>query len=235
MDQTLTRPPIEAACPARPGPRSYGAVNWVGLWTLCLRETRRFWKVGMQTLFAPVVSSLLMLFVFKLAFNQSGSASPGGRQLRDFPCARRRHDGDPQQRLRQHVVFADHRQGAGQFGRLPDAAPVAARAHDRLPVRRGDARHPRRHRHLCRHLDHADHAVPDRPSLGGALLLRRRLAVHGRDRPDRRHLGRQVRPHGCCAELRRHAAHHAVGHLLSDQPAGRARSRRSATPTRSST
>jgi ABC-2 type transport system permease protein len=32
----------------------------------------------MQTLFAPVVSSLLMLFVFKLAFGQSVSQSPGG-------------------------------------------------------------------------------------------------------------------------------------------------------------
>jgi len=77
MDQTLTRPPLENA--AHPlTPRQYGAVNWVGLWTLCLRETRRFWKVGMQTLFAPVVSSLLMLFVFKLAFGQGGGALVGG-------------------------------------------------------------------------------------------------------------------------------------------------------------
>ena len=59
------------------GPRKYGAVNWLGLWTLCLRETRRFWKVGMQTLFAPVVSSLLMLFVFKLAFNAGGAQVAG--------------------------------------------------------------------------------------------------------------------------------------------------------------
>src|SRR5215510_5802449 len=84
MDQTLTKPPMEAAAPSVLGPRSYGAVNWVGLWTLCLRETRRFWKVGMQTLFVPVVSSLLMLFVFKLAFNQNGSASPGGVAFETF-------------------------------------------------------------------------------------------------------------------------------------------------------
>jgi ABC-2 type transport system permease protein len=81
MDQTLTRPLIEAVAPA---PRSYGAVNWVGLWTLCLRETRRFWKVGMQTLFAPVVSSLLMLFVFKMAFPQTGSSSLGGVTFEAF-------------------------------------------------------------------------------------------------------------------------------------------------------
>lgn len=84
MDQTLTRPPQEAAAPSDLGPRSYGAVNWVGLWTLCLRETRRFWKVGMQTLFAPVVSSLLMLFVFKLAFPQNGASSPGGVSFETF-------------------------------------------------------------------------------------------------------------------------------------------------------
>ncbi len=78
MDQILSRPAVDAA--DRPlKPRQYGAVNWVGLWTLCLRETRRFWKVGLQTLFAPVVSSLLMLFVFKLAFGQaSGGGGNGG-------------------------------------------------------------------------------------------------------------------------------------------------------------
>lgn len=88
MDQTLTtaasRPAPEAATAAFKGPRQYGAVNWVGLWTLCLRETRRFWKVGMQTLFAPVVSSVLMLFVFKLAFPQSGATSPGGVTFEAF-------------------------------------------------------------------------------------------------------------------------------------------------------
>ncbi len=75
MDQTLTRPPLDAAPTL--GPRQYGPVNWIGLWALCLRETRRFWKVGMQTLFAPVVSSLLMLFVFKLAFNVGGAKVAG--------------------------------------------------------------------------------------------------------------------------------------------------------------
>lgn len=84
MDQTVSRPPMETA-PSALGPRAYGAVNWLGLWTLCLRETRRFWKVGMQTLFAPVVSSLLMLFVFKLALDQGGAAtSPGGVSFETF-------------------------------------------------------------------------------------------------------------------------------------------------------
>ena len=59
-------------------------MNWLGLWTLCLRETRRFWKVGMQTLFAPVVSSLLMLFVFKLAFGQGNGGMVGGVPFETF-------------------------------------------------------------------------------------------------------------------------------------------------------
>jgi ABC-2 type transport system permease protein len=83
MDQTLTKPPLDSAVPPL-GPRQYGPVNWVGLWTLCLRETRRFWKVGMQTLFAPVVSSLLMLFVFKLAFGQANGGMVGGVDFATF-------------------------------------------------------------------------------------------------------------------------------------------------------
>lgn len=81
MDQAVATSQVEVAPTL--GPRRYGAVNWLGLWTLCLRETRRFWKVGMQTLFAPVVSSLLMLFVFKLAFNVGG-ARVGGVAFETF-------------------------------------------------------------------------------------------------------------------------------------------------------
>ncbi len=44
-----------------------GAVNWIGLWTLYLREVRRFVKVYTQTLVAPVITTLLFLAVFALA------------------------------------------------------------------------------------------------------------------------------------------------------------------------
>lgn len=84
MDQTLTRPPADTGEAHPHAPRSYGPVNWIGLWTLCQRESRRFWKVGMQTLFAPVVSSLLMLFVFKLAFGGASGQSPGGVGFTEF-------------------------------------------------------------------------------------------------------------------------------------------------------
>ncbi len=49
------------------GTRRFGLVNWVGLWTLYLREVRRFWKVVFQTVGAPVVTTLLFLAIFSLA------------------------------------------------------------------------------------------------------------------------------------------------------------------------
>jgi ABC-2 type transport system permease protein len=42
-------------------------VNWIGLWTLYLREVHRFAKVAMQTVAAPVITSMLFLMVFAVA------------------------------------------------------------------------------------------------------------------------------------------------------------------------
>jgi ABC-2 type transport system permease protein len=50
-----------------PTPRDYHGVNWAGFRTLYLREVRRFWKVGTQTLAAPVVTALLYMMVFVVA------------------------------------------------------------------------------------------------------------------------------------------------------------------------
>ena len=52
--------------------RAYGAFNGLGLWTLYKREIGRFLKVWMQTVFAPVVTTLLFMTVFKLAFGDRG-------------------------------------------------------------------------------------------------------------------------------------------------------------------
>ncbi|HWE98296.1 MAG TPA: ABC transporter permease [Caulobacteraceae bacterium] len=52
---------------APPAPREYRGANWEGLRTLYLREVRRFWKVGVQTLAAPVVTALLYMLVFVVA------------------------------------------------------------------------------------------------------------------------------------------------------------------------
>jgi len=50
-----------------PQPRDYHGVNWEGLKTLYIREVRRFFKVGLQTLAAPVVTALLYMLVFVVA------------------------------------------------------------------------------------------------------------------------------------------------------------------------
>lgn len=69
-----------------PKPRTYGAVNWLGLWTLYKREVGRFLKVWMQTLFAPVVTTLLFMTVFKLAFGNRGELTGdfAGLNYNDF-------------------------------------------------------------------------------------------------------------------------------------------------------
>lgn len=44
-----------------------GNSNWIGLWTLYMREVRRFVKVYTQTVVAPIITTLLFLAVFSLA------------------------------------------------------------------------------------------------------------------------------------------------------------------------
>ena len=48
-----------------------GAPNWLGLWTLYVREVRRFAKVYTQTMIAPVVTTLLFLAIFALALGRA--------------------------------------------------------------------------------------------------------------------------------------------------------------------
>ena len=49
------------------GKRRFGLINWVGAWTLYQKETLRFLNVWIQTIFSPLVSSLLFLLVLTLA------------------------------------------------------------------------------------------------------------------------------------------------------------------------
>lgn len=60
-----------------PVPRDYHGVNWTGAFTLYMKEVKRFWKVGMQTLAAPVLSSLLYLVIFAVAMKGSRPAVHG--------------------------------------------------------------------------------------------------------------------------------------------------------------
>jgi ABC-2 type transport system permease protein len=58
MDARVSAQPIAS--------RRYGPVNWLGLKTLIQREIQRFLKVGLQTVFAPLVQTLLFMLVFSL-------------------------------------------------------------------------------------------------------------------------------------------------------------------------
>ena len=50
-----------------PEPRQYPGPNWIGLRALYAKEVRRFMKVGMQTVGAPVLTALLYMLVFSVA------------------------------------------------------------------------------------------------------------------------------------------------------------------------
>ncbi|MEM6534800.1 MAG: ABC transporter permease [Pseudomonadota bacterium] len=69
MTETISH---EATVHPAPEPRQYSAVNWLGLWTLYKREVTRFLTVWMQTLLAPIITTLLFMTVFKLAFGNRG-------------------------------------------------------------------------------------------------------------------------------------------------------------------
>ena len=49
------------------GKRRFGLINWVGAWTLYKKEVLRFLIVWLQTIFSPLISSLLFLLVLSLA------------------------------------------------------------------------------------------------------------------------------------------------------------------------
>lgn len=54
-----------------PAPRRLGRINWLGFWTLYAKEVRRFLKVHFQTIWAPVVTTLLFLAIFALALGRA--------------------------------------------------------------------------------------------------------------------------------------------------------------------
>lgn len=47
-------------------------VNWLGLWTLYMKEVRRFMKVQTQTVWAPAATTLLFLVIFTVAMGRGG-------------------------------------------------------------------------------------------------------------------------------------------------------------------
>ncbi len=55
-----------------PGVPVFTSVNWGGLRTLYLKEVRRFFKVQLQTIWAPAMTTLLFLVIFTVALGRSG-------------------------------------------------------------------------------------------------------------------------------------------------------------------
>jgi len=49
------------------GTRRFGLINWIGTWTLFKKEILRFLAVWIQTIFSPIITSLLFLLVLTLA------------------------------------------------------------------------------------------------------------------------------------------------------------------------
>lgn len=80
-DQTLPATPQGQERPAAflaqtafppPGQPLFHGVNRLGLWTLYMKEVRRFFKVQTQTIWAPAVTTMLYLMIFTLALGGGG-------------------------------------------------------------------------------------------------------------------------------------------------------------------
>jgi len=55
------------------GTRRFGLINWIGMFTLYQKEVLRFLNVWIQTIFSPLISSLLFLMVLSLAIGTDRS------------------------------------------------------------------------------------------------------------------------------------------------------------------
>jgi ABC-2 type transport system permease protein len=66
---------------AQRGVPVFGRFNRLGLWTLYMKEVRRFFKVQTQTIWAPAMTTLLYLMVFTVAMGR------GGREVLGVPFA----------------------------------------------------------------------------------------------------------------------------------------------------
>ena len=68
-----------------PLPRVYHGANWTGFVTLYLKEVRRFWKVGAQTILGPVVTTLLYMMIFAVAVTGDTTFTQGGGAVLGIP------------------------------------------------------------------------------------------------------------------------------------------------------
>ena len=79
MTDPAEQSPIWVRTP--PGEPVLAGVNWGGLKSLYIKEVRRFFKVQMQTVWAPAITTLLYLAIFTVALGR------GGRTVMGVPFA----------------------------------------------------------------------------------------------------------------------------------------------------
>jgi ABC-2 type transport system permease protein len=60
-----------------PGEPVLKGINWGGLATLYIKEVRRFFKVQLQTVWAPAITTLLYLAIFTVALGRGGKTVMG--------------------------------------------------------------------------------------------------------------------------------------------------------------
>ena len=75
MNDPSNQSPIWVQTP--PGEPLLSGVNWGGLKTLYIKEVRRFFKVQMQTVWAPAITTLLYLAIFTVALGRGGRTVMG--------------------------------------------------------------------------------------------------------------------------------------------------------------
>ena len=79
-----SQPPIgeiQSAVHSAPGVPVITSVNWEGLRTLYIKEVRRFFKVQLQTVWAPAITTLLFLVVFTIATGAKRPVLVGGETV----------------------------------------------------------------------------------------------------------------------------------------------------------
>ncbi len=67
-----TRSQTSLSLHSEPGVPLISAINWRGLATLYMKEVRRFFKVQLQTVWAPAMTTLLFLAIFTVALGRGG-------------------------------------------------------------------------------------------------------------------------------------------------------------------
>ena len=64
---------VEITTKYKIGTRRFGLINWIGAWTLYKKEVLRFFIVWVQTIFSPIITSVLFLLVLSLAIGNERS------------------------------------------------------------------------------------------------------------------------------------------------------------------